>query len=153
MFIDAARDQIVFQPTGELERTGKLDGMQGLGRVTIGVTGANGAHAVRAFTEVDGALVEVKQVGPDSRGPLCCLRCTRVFKPGEAWHRLTSDADPEVEAYSVGVHEICPQSVNIGVEYYEGKPKPYRAYVETAGVKKYVGYFKREADAWDAAKP
>lgn len=39
----------------------------------------------------------------------------------------------------------------VGVEYYSGKAKPHRAYYEIGGVKTYAGYFKLEADAWDAA--
>lgn len=38
-----------------------------------------------------------------------------------------------------------------GIEFYKGKAKPYRAYCETNGVKKYLGYFALEADAWHAA--
>jgi hypothetical protein len=39
----------------------------------------------------------------------------------------------------------------IGIEYYSGKRKPFRAYYTTAnGTKKYVGYFATEAEAWAA---
>ena len=37
MFIDVVQHQIVFTPTGELERTGKIMGIGCVGRVTIGV--------------------------------------------------------------------------------------------------------------------
>ena len=39
----------------------------------------------------------------------------------------------------------------IGIEYYSGKRKPYRAYyIKGDGTKKYIGYFANESEAWAA---
>lgn len=46
-------------------------------------------------------------VGPMPRGPKRCIKCNQEFKNGEAWRRVTSHADPELGAYSVGIHEKC----------------------------------------------
>jgi len=51
----------------------------------------------------------------------------------------------------IGKRNTPPELPKIGIEYYSGKAKPHRAYVETGGEKKYLGYFKLEADAWRAA--
>jgi hypothetical protein len=48
--------------------------------------------------------------GPDPRGPARCLRCSKLFKKGETWRRTTSPVDPELGAYSIGIHDQCSQS-------------------------------------------
>jgi hypothetical protein len=50
------------------------------------------------------------RVGPDSRGPKRCLKCGQPFKVGEPWQRMTSPTDPELGAYSVGIHDRCAQA-------------------------------------------
>jgi hypothetical protein len=50
------------------------------------------------------------RVGPDARGPRRCLHCGQDFKPGETWKRVTSAVDPELGAYSFGIHDACDQS-------------------------------------------
>lgn len=40
-----------------------------------------------------------------------------------------------------------------GVEYHTGKRKPYRAYKEINGRKRYIGWFATEQDAWHALGP
>lgn len=46
-------------------------------------------------------------VGPALRGPKRCLVCGKPFKNGEAWHRITSPADPDLGSYSIGIHDKC----------------------------------------------
>lgn len=51
------------------------------------------------------------QVGPDPRGPVRCLRCQQMLKPGEVWRRMMSAADPQYGRYTVGIHNKCPKSI------------------------------------------
>jgi hypothetical protein len=46
-------------------------------------------------------------VGPMPKGPKRCFKCRKPFRPGEAWRRYTSPADPVHGAYSIGIHEKC----------------------------------------------
>lgn len=46
-------------------------------------------------------------VGPMPKGPKRCIKCGKEFKNGEAWRRLTSNADTQYGRYSIGMHEKC----------------------------------------------